>query len=223
MAIDNSDYNIIIPFGPSIYEAELTTEQLAWIQDYAEKSSSGKLIDNNNLVGNMEKQLEIPYDESQSNYFMDLLTPHVKNYMKSDYARIYDLTKNRGALDLPNEPDWETLSYNIGRGPWLNYMRANEFTPVHKHAGVISGIIMVSVPEEISKESETYPIKTNIRCPGQLEWIHGEWGSGSFKVVPVTGKFYLFPNALRHQVYPFKSDVERITMSWNIFNPTFAE
>jgi hypothetical protein len=101
-------------------------------------------------------------------------------------------------------------------------MQANEFNPVHQHSGSISGIIMVSVPEEISKEPETHPINSTIRCPGQLEWLHGDYGSGSYKIVPVTGKFYMFPNTLRHQVYPFKSDVERITMSWNIFDPTYT-
>ena len=58
-------------------------------------------------------------------------------------------------------------------------------------------------------------------CSGQLEFIHGEDGfeySGSFKVVPKTGELYLFPATLRHTVYPFTSDVERITMSFNVHN-----
>ena len=223
MIIDNKDYNIIVPFGPIIYETELTAEQTLWIQNYAAKSSSAKTIEINGLAGNIEKQVEIPYEEEESEYFIELIWPHVKNYLINEHRRNYNLTKGTWSNAVPDEPNWETLQFNVGRGPWFNYMKANEFNPIHQHAGSISGIIMASVPEEIAKEPETYPINSNIRCPGQLEWIHGDWGSGSYKIVPTTSKFYLFPNQLRHQVYPFKSDVERITMSWNVFDPTFEE
>lgn len=223
MIINKDDYNIILPFAPLIYESKLTDEQLKWVQDYAVRSANEKTIEIDGLAGNIEKQIEIPYEENDSEYFIELIWPHVKSYMKADHERNYELTKNTWLNDIPDEPDWNSLQFNVGRGPWFNYMKANEFNPVHQHTGKISGIIMVSVPEEIAKEPETYPINSNLRCPGQLEWLHGDYGSGSFKVIPQTGKFYLFPNDLRHQVYPFKSDVERITMSWNVFDPTFKK
>ena len=40
-------------------------------------------------------------------------------------------------------------------------------------------------------------------------------------ITPKTGMIFLFPAHLRHTVYPFKSDVERITMSFNLSNVKF--
>ena len=73
---------------------------------------------------------------------------------------------------------------------------------------------MIKVPKEIENEYYTHPVDTNVRCPGYLEWVSD---TGSHKVVPKEGDIYLFDARLRHLVYPFESDVERITSSFNVF------
>ena len=58
-------------------------------------------------------------------------------------------------------------------------------------------------------------------CAGQLEFFEGSTSwliPGTWKVIPKTGDMYIFPAELKHAVYPFKSNVERITMSLNIFD-----
>ena len=37
-------------------------------------------------------------------------------------------------------------------------------------------------------------------------------------MVPKTGDIFIFPAELKHTVYPFTSDVERVTMSFNVFD-----
>ena len=69
MIINKDDYNIILPFAPLIYESKLTDEQLKWVQDYAVRSANEKTIEIDGLAGNIEKQIEIPYEENDSEYF----------------------------------------------------------------------------------------------------------------------------------------------------------
>ena len=60
-----------------------------------------------------------------------------------------------------------------------------------------------------------------MRCPGQLEFFYGSdvlGVNGTHKVIPKTGDILLFNAGLKHSVYPFKSDVERISMSFNVWN-----
>ena len=103
----------------------------------------------------------------------------------------------------------------------MNFQKKNEFNPVHVHSGELSSVIMIDVPKEIEEESDALKDKTNMPWPGQLEFLDGPSGymyTGSYKVVPRTGDIFVFPAQLKHTVYPFTSDVTRITMSYNIFN-----
>ena len=40
--------------------------------------------------------------------------------------------------------------------------------------------------------------------------------NGTHKIIPKTGDFLLFHAGLKHTVYPFKSDVTRTSMSFNV-------
>ena len=66
----------------------------------------------------------------------------------------------------------------------------------------------ISIAEELNEA-----IETNARCPGHLEFVCDK---DIHRVSPIEGEIYLFKSDFKHQVYPFKSMVERITMSWNI-------
>ena len=128
--------------------------------------------------------------------------------------------RNQDMLGQP-DPPMSRLTFNSGNGPWMNFQKKNEFNPVHVHSGELSSVIMIDVPKEIEEESDAVKDKTNMPCPGQLEFLDGPSGymyTGSYKVVPRTGDIFVFPAQLKHTVYPFTSDVTRITMSYNIFN-----
>ncbi|SVB62012.1 uncharacterized protein METZ01_LOCUS214866, partial [marine metagenome] len=67
--------------------------------------------------------------------------------------------------------------------------------------------------------------KSNMTCRGQIEFIYSndQLGSnGTHKIIPKTGDILLFDARLKHCVYPFTSDVERISMSFNV-NVNFME
>ena len=114
--------------------------------------------------------------------------------------------------------DYSKLNFSIS-ALWFNYMTKNEFNPLHRHTGLISAVLMIKVPEEISQEHISIPIESNARCPGMLEWVSL---NRFYRQYPVEGEIYLFPADLQHQVYPFASDVERITASFNISEINFS-
>jgi hypothetical protein len=219
MIINSDDYNILIPFGPFIYESMLTEKELRFVQTLANKSLVFNQDASSTLVGNIRKQLKVLYNESDSTRFTELIHPHLINYLKVNNTSIDELNLDGAQHQQNLVPDYNNLQYNFGIGPWINYMKQHEFNPLHAHSGTFSGIIMIDVPEEISEEYNTYPMNTNMRCPGELQWVQGDY---KLNVTPKTGKLYLFPSFLKHQVYPFESNVTRITMSWNIFDLDFT-
>ena len=54
-----------------------------------------------------------------------------------------------------------------------------------------------------------------MKSSASLEFI---FGNQHTVINPKTGMMYLFPSHLWHLVYPFNSNVERISMSFNVDN-----
>ena len=103
---------------------------------------------------------------------------------------------------------------------WVNYMKAGEWNPSHFHAGLISCVAYLSVPEEIEIENveSEHSKKSNIPSAGRIQWTYGEsiqFSETYFTKVPKEKDIWFFPAELKHYVYPFKSDVERISVSCN--------
>ena len=100
---------------------------------------------------------------------------------------------------------------------WINYMKANEFNPPHFHNMDLSFVLYAQVPDEIIKENKNF--KGTMSGPGGICWVYGEGGRQYIRVVqlmPKTGNLFIFPASLMHWVFPFKSNVERISLSGNI-------
>jgi len=206
-------YKVLLPFGPSIYHSSTTTIEQSLLTAIAESTKRNNQSNGHNLAGNIQSQLSVSCNEIQISQFLKFIDVHIKQYVKERMTRI------KQNLILNNiENTVNTVNYDLGTGPWINYQRQHEFNPTHKHAGVLSGICMIDVPEEISKEIINIPINSNMRCPGQLEFQSSNY---THKIVPKTGDIFLFDADLNHQVYPFISDVVRITMSFNVHNLTY--
>ena len=203
---------LIKPYGPLILHEVISEDFLKFL---VEASVQTKVKNENvgwDLAGNIDDQLQSVIDPQG---FMKEIYPHIFRYMAGCFDR-----RKEDMLGHP-DPTISRLTFDCGNGPWINFQKKNEFNPVHVHGGDLSSVIMIDVPEEIAKESDTVKDKTNMPCPGQLEFIEGPSGymyTGSYKVVPKTGDIFVFPAHLKHTVYPFTSDVTRITMSYNIFN-----
>jgi hypothetical protein len=222
MLQNNGDHNILCPFGPMIYESKISEEDLKFVKSFAEinrdSASQGFA-----LSGNIKEQRgNEKADPKMLSTMMEVLRPHIINWIIADDQR---KLINAGASSeekiMIETVDYDSMKWHLGNGVWFNFMKQHEFNPLHCHTGTLSGIIMVEVPEVIATEPDIFPMDSNARCPGQLEFVHGSYGAGAHRIIPKTGQIFVFPAELRHQVYPFQSDVERITMSWNVFDISF--
>ena len=193
------DHRFIFPFSPQIYQSKFTSSNLKILQELSEDTRNS-IKWGENLSGNIQEQRAL---ESMSQEIFHILAPHIQEYVK---------------FEKEEEENVNNLNFAISSF-WFNYMTKNEFNPLHAHTGVISGVLMIKVPEEISQEPINIPVESNARCPGMLEWISG---NRFYRQYPVEGEIYLFPADLQHQVYPFASDVERITASFNISEIDFS-
>ena len=157
------------------------------------------------LAGNIEVQNDAIVDDKPA--FKNFVEHHIIEFCK-------EIQKGAGQF-----------TYHLGNGPWINYMRQHEFNPLHVHDGTLSVVAFIDVPEEIDKEREQWVDKTNTFSAGMLEFVHAKsfFNAGYAKVTPKTGDLYMFPADLGHCVYPFQSDVTRISMSYNIFDLQFHD
>lgn len=190
---ERDEYNIITPLTPFVYQSALESQELTFIQELAERNRLSKKF-GKNLAGNiLEQRSGANMTNEEQHKLFSIFAPHVESFIKYD------------------EPNASVTGFDV-EALWFNYMKANEFNPLHSHSGMISGIVMVNVPLEIADELNK-ELETNARCPGHLEFVIDEH---IHRILPEEGQLYLFPSSVKHQVYPFSSDVERITMSWNI-------
>jgi hypothetical protein len=202
-------YQIKDPFGPSIYKSSLKEEQIKFLKKVAEDTRLKNISRGNKLAGNIQEQLTSEIKDKD--YFINFIGDHVRTYAE------HNINKYRNEFD-GTHIELEDIDWQIAMpGPWINYQKKYEFNPIHSHTGIISAIIYIDIPEEIAKEKESIPIDSNTRCPGELGFVHADNGiMSNLHVTPTTGDIYLFQSTLNHTVYPFHSDAERISMSFNI-------
>lgn len=106
---------------------------------------------------------------------------------------------------------------------WINYQRPNEFIPLHRHSGIFSFVVWVSLPIEQQKFANQTTERFNLSkgCQGQFEFVYTDM-LGQIKQLRLAhdksweGSICVFPAELYHQVYPHYEDELRITVSGNI-------
>lgn len=216
----------LVPFGPLIYQGDVSEDSLKYFLSGAEKSRDQGDDMRLSLAGHIKTEKTGLFDPQ---IFMDHIDIHVKRYL-------YLIHERRSYLNELHEPttrkeqhksdlmvietvmDSNTkINYDMGGGPWINFQTKGEFNPLHEHSGDISAIMFLDIPKEIAEENK----EDHYQCmrSGCLEFAYDN--SCCAAITPKTGMIFLFPAHLRHTVYPFKSDVERITMSFNLSNVKF--
>lgn len=210
------DYELIRPFGPTIYRSTMSNELMTLLDKCAKLTREVKENVGSDLAGNIDDQLQAIMEPEQQQEFMKLVSKHLATYMQTDW----DHRQAHMIKPSTDNPDFENMNFNLNTGPWINFQKSNEFNPMHSHSGMISAILYINVPEVIAEEANDN-LQSNMRCPGQLEFLYGSdvlGVNGTHKVIPKTGDILLFNAGLKHSVYPFRSPVERISMSFNVWN-----
>ena len=158
------------------------------------------------LAGMIDK--EFVYKDYEDWFFPEFL-PFLETY-QDQFINAWG-----GQLETIKTP-FRITSSNL----WINYQKKNEYNPRHGHAGELSFVIFLKVPEELKKENEQKQLVHNNRGSGTIKFHYGEnlpFNIHAHETLPSEGDMFIFPAWLQHSVTPFFSDVERISVSGNIY------
>ena len=161
---------------------------------------------NKKLAGILEDQRN--YDKEDKEWFIKEFQPYVDEYVEGGC---------RWARTKYSEPQW-TKSFSL-LGLWINYMKETEHNPEHVHNGMLTWVIYLKTPDLV-EERKKY--EGTSYGPGGILFKYGEnsptkWAEHTVAYDPEPGYMWMFPCMLRHEVIPFKTPGERISVSGNLY------
>ena len=196
----NVDIKIIKPFGPSIVKVTIPKHLIMKINEYVDSISQNKeklkeLDHGSRLAGNVTQEFRLEPQFMKEINWGEFLGNVVSQW-------ILETTKKK------------ITQFQI-TSTWVVRQFQNEHNPIHWHGGHISGVGYLKVPDNFGEPIQNDKVNSN----GRLELIHGSknfLSDATYRIKPVVGDFYLFPNYLMHTVYPFQGkDGERRSISFN--------
>ena len=211
------NFEILNPFSPPMYKSMLDQSHIDLLKDISENSRDCKQNVGHTLAGNIYEQYQAIMNVPQTEIFYQEINKHVSTALKNFEKKYF---KN------PDEEEkFNNIDFSFGEGAWINFQKSGEFNPIHHHTGMLSAVIYIDVPEEIAEENKIK--NSNAPSAGAICWIYGN-AAGNMLCTdymhthqPTTGEIFIFPSGLQHLVYPFSCQVERISMSFNVYDVKF--
>ena len=200
MADKDISYDIYQPFGPSILKVKMPQEYVNLFNVEADRilhdeKLSKKYDWSHNLAGNVKKEIAIDHNKIKG--FPEFMVTMSDQYLSKVL------------------PEWTTdakVSFRV----WVVSQYAGDFNPVHIHDANLSGVAFLKVPPGFNEEYKKEDHHPTAGCLEFLGSIPNHFARHSYTVKPEVGDFYLFPSWLAHQVYPFRCEGERRSMSFNV-------
>ena len=197
----NSDYGLIKPFGPSIFKAKIPEELIRNLNNFIDNTikneeQSKQLDVGKGLVGDVKQEFKLDKETVEKSGWLKFLGDSVAQWIYRDTGK-------------------KISEFRLIE-TWVVRQFENEYNPVHKHGGHISGVGYLKLPDSFG---EPFQASKKGNPNGKLMFIHGSEMfncKSTFSINPKVGDFYFFPNYLLHTVYPFyKKDDERRSVSFN--------
>jgi len=188
---------VISPFGPKIAKLKFSNKLIKKINLEVEnilskKKLLKKLDYSKKLVGQVKQEFQLPKTFVKKN-LEKVISNEVKKYI------FQTLGKKVKKISIKNF--WVVRQFN------------NEYNPIHYHDGHISGVGYLKIPKFISKINK----KTGV--DGTIDFVNGNkmfLSDSIYNHQPKVGDVILFPHYLMHTAYPFKSNGERRSFSFNL-------
>ena len=199
--MDNNEFKIVRPFGPSVMVAKIPTAIIETLNKYidtiiADEKKANELNHGNKLVGDVTQEFKLEQEIIEKSGWGKFLANSVSYWIETEMKR--KITK------------FQVLN------SWVVRQFENEYNPTHWHSGHLSGAGFLKLPSTFGKH---YQEKNKNYKGGQLQLINGTrlfLSPSTVSLVPQVGDFYFFPNYLMHAVFPFKGTVEeRRSISFN--------
>mgnify|MGYP003128061471 FL=1 len=196
------------PFSPLVLEVKIPDEYITKLNTYmdmalGDKELLKKLDHSHDLAGNLNTEIKI------TNQFLE----ETRNEWGVTLLQFFS---NIGSAYCQNMINKVEITKFIITGAWMNNQVAGDFNPIHKHDGLLSSVLFTKVPISISNDEEK-------DYAGHLEFIDGRDAGITpthMRIKPVVGRMYMFPSWLLHQVYPFRGNGHRRSVSFNSYYHT---
>ena len=186
----------IKPFGPSIGKTKISKKFL----DILNKEIDNKVLTKNNdysskLASQIKKEIKI-----SNNFIKKNLEKEIKNNIIKFLKK--ENVKNVNKIKILNL--------------WVVRQYKGEYNPIHYHNGDLSGVGYLKLPKNMinNKMVKNKKLKTN----GTIDFINGQKGFLNrciYNIVPKIRDLIIFPNYLIHTAYPFNTEGERRSFSFN--------
>ena len=189
---------IIRPFSPAIGKYKLPEKIINILNIHIDEILKDEkrieeLYHGKNLAGEIKYEIQLTKDFIDQNLH-EILKNYVFNYIKS--------TLNKELKLFEIKSSWAVCQFET------------DYNPVHWHDGNISGVMYTKIPKDFGSA-----YKENNKN-GNIAFIHGSTqitASSVYTVKPEPGDLFLFPSNMMHTVYPFFSNEERRSISFNAF------
>ena len=189
----------ILTWGPCVLKLKITDDFFELLKKESDASVKKELSYNHRLAGIIQKEYKLRD--------LNILQPYMQDLVNI-YDQVWDKWRN---ADEPSKNKY------LIKTMWVNYQRQHEFNPPHDHSDDLSFVIYLKIPEEIKKEYKEFKGKSS--GPGGISFIYGEGNRQAITYqahFPEEKDLFIFPAWLKHYVAPFKSDVERVSISGNL-------
>lgn len=206
------------PFGPIIMQTTIPDDVFDVLCKISNQSRGKEELDfRRKLAGNIRDEYKLHFDNADEKQdVIDYLIGLAKDYVN----------EARDQYKVKRFNDIKAKNLQIIDPIWVNFMKQGEWNPAHFHAGHISCVAYLKVPQEISDENTESGSsrRSNQPTAGKIQWTYGEsmhFSQTFFTKTPKEKDIFIFPADLKHFVYPFKSEVERVSISCNFIAPNY--
>ena len=185
---------ILSPFGPKIAQLKFSKTVIDRINKEVDRISSQKKLTkkydySKKLVGQVKQEIQLSKNFIKK-YLVKKINQSIKEYIKSTTGKVTKTIKIKNF--------------------WVVSQFSHEYNPVHYHDGHVSGVGYLKIPK--------FSNNKNLRTNGTIDFINGNkmfLNNSIFNHNPKVGDVILFPNYLMHTAYPFTSNGERRSFSFN--------
>ena len=213
-------FEVLRPFGPCIVKARIPEQVQKDLIQLFEKNGEAK-DHSMELAGNMIREFTIDdsvLNPEQAQRFVQMLADGSAEVYKAGKTVRWENTKRyvtQRHIDLV-DPRMNNMQLSCAiHSSWGNISVAGDFNPSHSHAGMISGVGYLRLPDDIEQEWENEDHDPSV---GMINFVNGSnlpLDSNTTRFKPAVGDIYFFPAWLIHEVYPFRSKGERWSFSFN--------
>ena len=207
---DKINFKLLKPFGSTLAKAELPlkliTDFLKDLKEIREDKEKSKTHDfGHHLVGQVAHEFLIT-PELMLKWKKDFFNPIISTYAQHHYP-------NKTVKNIKILSAWYVISVSGDYNPQHSHTNFGKEETHQPHLSCVGYLELPSqMKEEVKKDKDHH------KTSGHIEFNEGSesiFNNALHLIKPEVRDWYLFPCNLRHSVYPFYGDGERISFSFN--------